>query len=176
MEEKIEETRSTKPNRRRNILYALLGAGALTTLIAARPIAAAIQNSTGAHRAWGRWGGHAMSPEAAKEHLQIATKWALRDIDASAEQQDRVNVIVAGTVDDLFRLKESHQQNKTAFHAALAGPAIDRAALEEIRKSEMGLADEASRRLVQALADVSDVLTPAQRQALAERMHHRHAN
>jgi Spy/CpxP family protein refolding chaperone len=87
-----------------------------------------------------------------------------------------VNVIVAGTVDDLFRLKESHQQNKTAFHAALAGPAIDRAALEEIRKSEMGLADEASRRLVQALADVSDVLTPAQRQALAERMHHRHAN
>jgi periplasmic protein CpxP/Spy len=177
MEEKIEETKGAKRNRRRNILYALLGAGALTTLIAARPIAAAIQHRTGAHHVWGgRWGGHAMSPEAAKEHLQIATKWALRDIDATAEQQDRVNAIVAGTVDDLFRLKQSHQQNRAAFHAELSGPTVDRATLEEIRKSEMGLADEASKRLVQALADVSDVLTPAQRQALAERMHRRHAN
>jgi Spy/CpxP family protein refolding chaperone len=181
MDEKSDVTAGAKPSRRSKVVYAAIGAGALLTLVAARPITAAIQNTAGGafHHSWrGHWGGggHAMSPEAAKEHLQIATKWALRDIDASAEQQDRVNVIVAGTVDDLFRLKESHQQNKTAFHAALAGPAIDRAALEEIRKSEMGLADEASRRLVQALADVSDVLTPAQRQALAERMHHRHAN
>lgn len=177
MEEKIEETKGAKPSRRRNILYALLAACGLTTLIAARPIAAAIQNSAGAHHRWGgRWGGHAMSPEAAKEHLQIATKWALRDIDASAEQQDRVNTIVAGTVDDLFRLRQSHQQNREAFHAELGGATIDRAALEEIRKAEIGLADEASKRLVQGLADVADVLTPAQRQALAERMHRRHAN
>ena len=55
-----------------------------------------------------------MSPEAAKEHLQIATKWMLRDIDASAEQQDRVNAIVNGAVDDLFRLRERHQQNRIA--------------------------------------------------------------
>jgi hypothetical protein len=39
----------------------------------------------------------------------------------------------------------------------------------------MGLADEASKRLVQALADVSDTLTPEQRQALAERIHQHHA-
>jgi Spy/CpxP family protein refolding chaperone len=117
-----------------------------------------------------------MSPEAAKEHLQVASKWMLRDIDASAEQQDRVNQVVAGAVDDLFRLRERHQQNRDAFHGQLVGATIDRAALEEIRKSEMGLADEASKRLVQALADVSDVLTPEQRQALAERIHRHHAN
>jgi protein CpxP len=177
MEEKTEETKGAKSKRRRNILYALLAASGLTTLIAARPIAAAIQNGGAFHHRWGgRWGGHAMSPEAAKEHLQIATKWALRDVEASAEQQDRVNTIVAGTVDDLFRLRQSHQQNRDAFHAELAGATIDRAALEEIRKSEMRLADEASKRLVQALADVSDVLTPEQRQALAERIHRHHAN
>jgi Spy/CpxP family protein refolding chaperone len=117
-----------------------------------------------------------MSPEAAKEHLQIASKWLLRDIDASAEQQDRVNAIVTGAVDDLFRLRERHQQNRDAFHQQLGGATIDRAALEEIRKSEMGVADEASKRLVQALADVSDVLTPEQRQALAERIHRHHAH
>jgi Spy/CpxP family protein refolding chaperone len=178
MEEKSEGTGAAKPNRRRAILWAsLLGGSALLTLVAARPITAAIQQSAGFHHSWGgRWGGHAMSPEAAKEHLQIASKWLLRDIDASPEQQDRVNAIVAGAVDDLFRLRERHQQNRDAFHRQLGGATIDRAALEEIRKSEMGVADEASKRLVQALADVSDVLTPEQRQALAERIHRHHAN
>jgi Spy/CpxP family protein refolding chaperone len=117
-----------------------------------------------------------MSPEAAKEHLQVAAKWMLRDIDATAEQQDRVNTIVNGAVDDLFRLRERHQQNRDAFHAQFGGSGnVDRAALEDIRKSEMGLADEASKRLVQALADVSDTLTPEQRQALAERIHQHHS-
>ncbi|PYQ46015.1 MAG: hypothetical protein DMF77_02480 [Acidobacteria bacterium] len=178
MEEKSEGTGAAKPNRRRAILWAsLLGGSALITLVAARPITAAIQQSAGFHHSWGgRWGAHAMSPEAAKEHLQIAGKWLLRDVDASPEQQDRVNAIVAGAVDDLFRLRERHQQNRDAFHRQLGGATIDRAALEEIRKSEMGVADEASKRLVQALADVSEVLTPEQRQALAERIHRHHAN
>ena len=181
MEEKSDVTEGAKPGRRRNVVYALIGAGALITLVAARPITAAIQNTAGGfHHSWrGHWGGggEAMSPEAAKEHLQVATKWMLRDIDASAEQQDRVNAIVASAVDDLFRLRDRHQQNRDAFHAQLGGGAtVDRAALEEIRKSEMGLADEASKRLVQALADVSDVLTPEQRLALAERIHRHHGN
>ena len=180
MDEKSDVTAGGKPSRRRKVVYAAIGAGALLTLVAARPITAAIQNSAGGfHHSWrGHWGGggHAMSPEAAKEHLQIATKWMLRDIDASAEQQDRVNTIVNGAVDDLFRLRERHQQNRDAFHAQFGGSgSVDRAALEEIRKSEMGLADEASKRLVQALADVSDTLTPEQRQALSERIHKHHA-
>ena len=81
-------------------------------------------------------------------------------------------VIVAGAVDDLFRLKQKHQEDHAAFAAQLGAATVDRAALEEIRKSEMALADEASKRVVQALADVSEVLTPEQRQALIAR-HHR---
>jgi Spy/CpxP family protein refolding chaperone len=181
MDEKSEVTGDAKPRRRRTLVYAAIGAGALLTLIAVRPITAAIQNTAGGgfHHGWrGHWGGGPpMSPEAAKEHLQVAAKWMLRDIDASAEQQDRINGIVNGAVDDLFRLRERHQQNRDAFHAQLGGSgAVDRGALEEIRKSEMGLADEASKRLVQALADVSDTLTPEQRQALAERIHKHHAH
>lgn len=180
MDEKSDVTGGAKPSRRRTLVYAAIGAGALLTLVAARPITAAIQNTAGGlHHGWrGHWGGrgHNMSPEAAKEHLQIATKWMLRDIDASAEQQDRVNAIAASAVDDLFRLRERHQQNRDAFHAQFGGSGnVDRAALEEIRKSEIALADEASKRLVQALADVSDTLTPEQRQALAERIHKHHA-
>jgi periplasmic protein CpxP/Spy len=167
---------------KKTVLYGLVGGGALVamlaalgTVLAARPIAAAIQGAGAFHRGWGGHGGfHAMSPEAAKEHLQVATKWALRDIDASDEQQDRVNAIAAGAIDDLFRLRKQHQANRDAFHAQLGGASIDRAALEEVRKSELALADEASKRLVQALADVADVLTPEQRLALMERFHRQH--
>jgi len=160
---------------KRKVLFALLGGGALAFVLAARPIAAAIQGVGGLHRAWGGHRGfHAMSPEAAKEHLQVATKWALRDIDASEEQQDRVNAIAGGAVDDLFRLRERHSANKQAFHAQLAGATVDRGALEEVRQAEMAVADEASKRLVRALADVGDVLTPEQRQALMERFHRQH--
>jgi periplasmic protein CpxP/Spy len=180
----MEERTGTAPvaprsSGRQRILYGALGAAVLAvlvTLVAARPIAAAIQRE-GLHRLAGGfghgWGPHAMSPEAAKEHLQLAAKWALRDIDASAEQQERVNAIVGAAVSDLFALRAQHQQNRDAFHAQLGGASVDRAALEEIRKSEMALADEASKRFVQALADVSDVLTPEQRQALVERLHQR---
>ena len=94
----------------------------------------------------------------------MAAKWVLRDIDASAEQQERVTTIVGSAIDDLFRLKEKHQVNGQAFAAQLGAASLDRAALEEIRRSEIALADEASKRLVQALADASEVLTPEQRQ------------
>jgi periplasmic protein CpxP/Spy len=176
MDSQNETTKSGRgSNLRRGLLYGLLGAGALAAVLAARPILAAMQDGGGFHRPWrAGWGHHAMNPEAAKEHLQIASKWALREIDASPAQQEQVNRILGGAVDDLFRLREKHQGNREAFAAQLGGSSIDRAALEEIRKSEMALADEASRRFVQALADVADVLTPEQRQALLEhvRQHH----
>ena len=175
MDEQNETKPGAKPRWGRRILYATLAAGALVTLVAARPIAAAIQQGGDFHRRWAaHWGGHEMSPDAAKEHLQVAAKWALRDIDATSEQQDKVNAIVAAAVDDFFRLREQHHANQAALHAQLTGATIDRAALEETRKSEMALADAASKRLVQALADISEVLTPEQRQAVAERIHRHH--
>jgi periplasmic protein CpxP/Spy len=179
MDEQNGTTPAGRPQWGRRIAYATLAAGAvvaLVTLVAAQPIAAAIQQGAGFHHRWaGHWGGGpAMSPEAAKEHLQVAAKWALRDIDASEAQQDKINAIVAGAVDDLFKLRDQHHANQLALHSQLMGATIDRAALEETRKSEMALADDASKRLVQALADISEVLTPDQRQALAERIHRHH--
>ena len=50
---------------------------------------------------------------------------------------------------------------------------IDRGALEGLRSDQLQAADTASRRLTQALADVAEVLTPYQRQKLAEHVRHR---
>jgi periplasmic protein CpxP/Spy len=172
MDEQKENSEGARPTGRRRWLYWLLGSSAVVAAIGARPIMAAIQDGSGFHRPWrGGWGHHRMTPEAAKEHAQVAAKWALRGIDATEEQQDRVNKVVGGAIDDLFRLKDQHQANREAFAAQFAGATIDRASLEEIRKSEMALADDASRRFVQAMADVAEVLTPEQRKALLEHVH-----
>jgi protein CpxP len=175
MDEQKQQTETSeggRSRRRRRILYALLGSGVLAAVIGARPLLAAFQEGGDFHRPWrGGWGHHRMTPEAAKEHMQVAAKWALRGIDANELQQEKVNKVLAGTIDELFRLKEQHQANREAFAAQLGGASIDRAALEEIRKSEMALADEASRRFVQAMADVAEVLTPEQRQQLLEHVH-----
>lgn len=152
---------------RRGILFGVLGSGALAALFAARPIAAAVQGG-GWHGRHGGWGHHGMNPAAAKEHVQIAAKWALREVDATEEQQEKVGKIVSATVEDLSTLHERHRANREAFASRLTGASVDRAGLEEIRKAEIALADEASRKLVQAFADVAEVLTPEQRQELLE--------
>ena len=53
-------------------------------------------------------------------------------------------------------------------------PSVDRASLESARAAHLQLADEASKRIVQLFGDVGDVLTPGQRQALAEHLEHLH--
>jgi periplasmic protein CpxP/Spy len=53
--------------------------------------------------------------------------------------------------------------------ALLSQPTIDRGALEALRANQLQMAEQASRRLTQALADAADVLTPEQRRQLAER-------
>jgi periplasmic protein CpxP/Spy len=158
---------------RRTILYGLIGSVAGAAFIAARPIAAAVQGGPGGwHRLHGQWGhGGGGNPEAMREHVQIGVKWALRSVDASEDQQQRVSAILAAGLEQAVKLKERHQENREAFAAGLAGAAVDRAALEEARKAELALAEEASQVLVKTLADAAEVLTPEQRKALLEHAH-----
>ena len=55
----------------------------------------------------------------------------------------------------------------------LAAPTIDRAAMEQVRAGELALAETASKRVTQAIADAAETLQPAQRAKLAEKMKQR---
>ena len=124
-------------------------------------------------------GGHGrffQDPALAREHAEFATSWVLGRVDASDEQKEQGKAIIGASVDDLAALAQQHQQNREAWPAELSKPTIDRAALEDLRQNGLALADEATGRLVQALADAAEVLTPDQRAELiemAERFHHR---
>ena len=55
----------------------------------------------------------------------------------------------------------------------LSAATIDRAAMEQVRAAELKLAETASRRITQAMADAAETLQPAQRAKLAEKMKQR---
>ena len=107
-----------------------------------------------------------VDPEAAREHVQIGVRWALKYVDATPDQEEQIRGIAVSAVDDLLPLRTQHLANREAFHAALSGGTIDRAGLEKARVAELKLADQASARLLKAVADAAEALTPEQRAQL----------
>src|SRR5512134_3151033 len=162
--------------KRRRFVTGLVAGGILGGLMATA--IGAWSNNHGGPGGWhggGRWCRAAMSPEAQRERAEFATDWMLNKVNASDEQRARIKAIVATTLQELAPVRDEHRQHREAFLAALTQPSVDRATLEDLRRAELQLAEAASQRLVTALADVADVLTPEQRTELvkmAERWRH----
>jgi Spy/CpxP family protein refolding chaperone len=108
--------------------------------------------------------------EAVRERVEFMTDWLLRRVDASEEQRQQVQSIVQTAVTDLAPVTETHRKNRQAWHEALTQPTVDRQALEALRQAAVQLVDTASKRLVGAIAEVAQVLTPEQRATLLERV------
>ena len=108
------------------------------------------------------------------EHFQVHVKHVLAEVDATPEQQARVNEIIATAAVDLKALQGRHAGARAAMHQVFTAPAIDRLRLEQLRLEHLAAVDEASRRCVTALADAAEVLTPEQRATLGAKMEQRH--
>jgi periplasmic protein CpxP/Spy len=114
------------------------------------------------------------SPAEVSAHVDHMLKHFYVEVDATDAQKAQIGPLVKQAVNDLMPL---HSQLRSAHsHAmeALEQPTVDRASLEAARVEHLQLGDEASKRIVQLLGDVGDVLTPAQRKALAEHLEHLH--
>jgi len=163
------ETQESKPDKRRKFFKR----AAIATLIGG--IAAGIgfkAFAQGGGCGWHR-GGYAsgpLDPAAVDQHLDRALKHLYVEIDATDEQKQRLEPIVKQAVKDLLPAREkAHAARKQAVEL-LAADTIDRGAIEALRAEQIQLAEQASKRFTQALADVAEVLTPAQRKQIAERM------
>jgi periplasmic protein CpxP/Spy len=105
-------------------------------------------------------------------HVEHVLKHFYVEIDATDAQKAQIEPLVKQAVADLLPL---HSQLRTAHTQALQAlmqPTVDRGTLETARAQHLQLADQASKRITQLMADVGDVLTPAQRTALGERLQH----
>jgi len=165
------------PGHRRR--FWLVGGGVVAFLAAL----AALSPQVWAHRALlghGFGGHHGLGariledPAAAKEHVGTAVEWALRGVNATDEQKGKARQVTDRLIDQLGPLAEKHREHHVALVGELAKPQIDRQALEQLRRQEIALADEASKVLVSSIADLGEALTPEQRAeivALARRLH-----
>jgi protein CpxP len=107
-------------------------------------------------------------------HVDHMLKHLYVEIDATDAQKAQITPLVKQAVNDLLPLHAQLQAAHTQLIQGLTQSPIDRGALEAARVAHLQLADQASKRLVQLIADVGDVLTPAQRNALATHLQHMH--
>ena len=122
-----------------------------------------------------------LDPAMLDERLDHVLKHLYVEIDATDAQKQQLAPIVKAAAADLLPLRTRMRDARRQAIALLSQEPVDRAALETLRAEQLQLADQASRRLTQALADVADVLTPDQRKQLAERVgrwhgHQRHGH
>lgn len=116
--------------------------------------------------------GHGDMSDPAKmgEHIERMVGHLAVEIDATPEQESKLAEIAKAAAADLVPLREQWREARADAIGLLTAPTVDRAAIEQFRTAHLALADTASRRLAEALADAAEVLTPEQREALAERM------
>lgn len=168
---------STAPSRRRFFRWAAITAAAVVAALATGVGIKAFAHGWGGG-AWHRGGlmGAPIDPAHLDAHLDRMLKHLYVEIDATEAQKQALAPIVKAAARDLLPMRDKFRDAHGRVARLLAQPTIDRAALESLRASQLKLAEDASKRLTQAFADVADVLTPDQRKAIAEHMARRHGS
>jgi Spy/CpxP family protein refolding chaperone len=100
-------------------------------------------------------------------HVDHLLKHFYVEIDATSAQQAQIGPLVKQAVHDLLPLGTQARAAHDDALQALSQSTLDRASLETARQAHLQLADQASKRITQLIGDVGEILTPAQRQALA---------
>ena len=100
----------------------------------------------------------------------------LDEVEASDDQRSQIHDIVKAAVADMQEDRDLKKGIRQDMIEALAQETVDREALEALRQNKLAATDRASQRMLAALADAAEVLTPAQRQELAAEIesHWRH--
>jgi Spy/CpxP family protein refolding chaperone len=115
-----------------------------------------------------RFGGGPPDPAFIQDRADRMVRHLAVEVDATPEQLEKLRAIVKAALNDLLPLRErtmtAHQQARTL----MLQPTVDRAAIEKLRAERIADADAASKRLVQAIGDAAEVLTPEQRTKLNE--------
>lgn len=99
----------------------------------------------------------------------------LDSVNASAEQRTQIRSIMQAAMADMKTIRQNGAGLREQSRQLFTQPTVDARAAEALRQQKMALHDQASKRMLQAMLDVSRVLTPEQRKQIAERMAQRHS-
>lgn len=89
-------------------------------------------------------------------------------------QRDQIRQITDAARADLKAQREAGANLHEQAQALFTQPTVDANAAEALRQQMLAQHDRASQRMMQAMLEISRVLTPEQRQQLADQMKQRH--
>ncbi|MDO4904306.1 MAG: Spy/CpxP family protein refolding chaperone [Lautropia sp.] len=99
----------------------------------------------------------------------------LRSVDGTPEQSQKITAVVKAAHEELRPMYEELRKLDQRATELFKADAIDSAAFENLRTERLQLMDRISQRSSGAYVQIANLLTPAQRQTLADRpMHPRH--
>jgi periplasmic protein CpxP/Spy len=142
---------------------------ALVMGLAGGAAGAAFGFGSGAWHEGGLMGGP-LDPVSVDRRVERMMKHLAIEADANPEQQAKLVSIARRAASELLPVADTARANRKRAIDLLTAASIDRAAIEQLRSEEIGLAEAASKRLAQALTEAAEVLTPEQRRTLAERI------
>jgi Spy/CpxP family protein refolding chaperone len=128
----------------------------------------------GADMAQGHAMGHAMGHRDMHAMMGAHIDEMLAKLDATPDQSSRIHAIMKDAMSAMGSVHERLAGARGEIHRLLTAPTIDRGALEQLRAARIADLDQASKVLVQAMADAAEVLTPAQRAKLGTMMAQHH--
>jgi Spy/CpxP family protein refolding chaperone len=156
---------TSRAGRKAAIVAAVLGGIALT-------VGAVAQNAATGGFHHGHHGAQmaSTSPADVATHVDQMLQHIYAETGATPAQQAQIAPLVQATATDLTQLHDQFHTEHAQMLALLTADTIDRAALENARVTQLNVLDQASKELVQLLADTAGVLTPEQRKALAQKL------
>jgi Spy/CpxP family protein refolding chaperone len=150
--------------------------GILAVALFAVGTAAGFAASTAHGMPWwimGAGGHHKFSAERIAAHADRRVDRMLSRVDATDDQRGKVKAITQAAISDLTAQGVMPWEARAKFIALVRADTIDPAAFEALRAEQIGKADTASKRVVQALTEAAAVLTVEQRRELTERWQER---
>jgi Spy/CpxP family protein refolding chaperone len=127
-----------------------------------------------AFKAGGHGGEHRpfadLSEAEIEARIERMVKHVAIEIDATLEQQEEITGLVKAVALELRPLRDRMHATGKDLRDLLMADVVDRVALENLRAERLAEAEQISKTLVNAFADVAEVLSPEQRAVLDERI------
>jgi periplasmic protein CpxP/Spy len=109
------------------------------------------------------------------EHIGRAVDHLLDGLNASDAQRTQIKQIATAAATDLKAQHDAGRALRERALQAFTAPTVDANAAEALRQQMQAQQDQTSRRVLQAMLDVSGVLTPEQRAQIGQRIKQREA-
>lgn len=145
-------------------------AGVVLAVASTLALSAWAQRGPGGHH--GPMGGYGMmfgSPE----HVGRGIDRMLEGVNATDAQRAQIKQIALQAATDLKGQRDTTRALREKAAQIFIAPNVDAAAAESVRQQLIAQHDASSRRMLQAMLDISAVLTPDQRATLGEQMKQR---